>query len=629
MLRVCFLFGVIVLVTFCSIFAAAQEKPLTLQKIPELSALMAEIHQLLESLPDTEKVPFLFQLLSLELRLADKQPAQNTIRQVLKLIPSIEKESMQAQIIEAVAFAQADLGGYLESVKTLNLIAKPSLRAQKQFNVAEKIIKDAEKVEKSNADKNETVNQFDVTDLLQKSLAGAVEVKDAGLESLVSAILARELAKQGKIDESKIFFEKARKKAKELEDVEEQKIIALIVQSLIFVDRQAEALAMIETVANEEDKLHLFKLAAIMFAGKGKIADAENILKVLKFENDEMKDNFVGNIILNFLDSTQTITAEQILTLTNQTGSSEFRERLLQDICAYLLKNNRNDIAEELVKQSESQLLLHHNRLKLLVDAGKFDEAIKIIETHNFAWKRQAVLQLIAQQLITTKVQQEDDVFEELLNLLSSIYSEEEQEKITQLQQEAENVFKITNTDERLMKLNEVLQSQLQITDIRGSRKTLRRILEIIEKLHDPHKVILSQLDIANLQIELRDKMGVKESLNRLQQYLDEIKDVRILKGLINNGSVQSEPTNSAMETSSQPVLKLNQLADEIESNDNLFQVYIAIMIHWYMIGENDEAKKSFQKAKDIADSESDAKRRVDKFCTLLKNYSPFLDSSL
>jgi hypothetical protein len=47
------------------------------------------------------------------------------------------------------------------------------------------------------------------------------------------------------------------------------------------------------------------------------------------------------------------------------------------------------------------------------------------------------------------------------------------------------------------------------------------------------------------------------------------------------------------------------------------FQVYVLITVLWYRISANDEAKKSFQKAKDIADSESDAMRKIEKLLTL------------
>ncbi|MDR0705155.1 MAG: hypothetical protein LBF88_09210 [Planctomycetaceae bacterium] len=605
MLRVYFSFCVIAFVTFSSIVAGAQETKLTLQQTPELIALIAETHQSLESLPNIEKIPILFQLLSLELRFTDQQPARNTIQQVLKLIPSIEKESVQAQMIEAVAFAQADLGDYIESVKTLNLIVKPFLRAQKQFNVAEKIIEDAEQIEKSNVDKNETVKQFDVTDLLRKSLAGAVEAKDAGLESLVSVILGRELAKQGKSDESKILFEKARKKARELEDVEEQNIIALIVRNLILVDRQAEALAMIETVIDEDYKLHLFGLAAITFAQEGKIADAEKILKILKFEDNEKKDNFINNIAL---DSVKTITLEQILALAKQTSSPEAQELLLIKMIDQLSKNNQNNIIAELVNHlanvAENPLILRRWYLKLLIDAGKLDEAAEFVETLDAVLKPQA-----ARQLVMAKIEQQDEASEELLNQFFATYSDEEKKKIEQFQQETENALKINDLEKRGEELFQVLdrQTQTELPDLRGAWKTLGEILETLKKLSDNLPILTDQqLMIADTQIKLYDKFGAKKNLSQVQKLLDEIKDVRKFK---HPYSFHREPD--------QPALRLNSSTDEIEGKNNLFQVYLLITFYWYRIGENDEAKKSFQKAKDIADSESDTARKIEKLLML------------
>jgi hypothetical protein len=585
----------------------AQEKPL--QETPELLGLITETHQILESLPDNEKVPVLFQLLSLELRLTDKQQARNTIQQVLKLIPSVEKESVQSQILEAVAVAQADLGNYAESVKTLDLINKPSVRAEKQLNVAEKIIGDSEK---NKTEKNEAENLLVVTELLRKSLNGAVEAKDAGLESLVSVILGHELAKQGKMDESKILFEKARKKAREIEEIEERNIVALMVRSLIHVDRQAEALAMIETIADEENKLYLLGAVAIMLAQEGKITDAENIVKLLK--QDKIKDNTLIKIVQN---AAKTITLEQILALAKQTDSPETREMLLRNAFNDLLENNRADIAAELLKHLEivtgdQRERLHLYHLKPLIDAGKFDEAAQFIETLDTAQK-----QLPTQQLLMAKIKQQGGLSEELLNQIEATISEEEKKERALLQQQAENAAKINNFDELLENLNPILSSQLETSDLRGIRKTFGWILEAAEKSGDPNKIVLYHLGIADIQVQIYDKSGVKKNLNQLQKFLDGIKDVRVFKGLFPDESFQPKAIYSETETSSQPILKFNSPADEANGNDNLFQVYVPMTILWNQIGENEEAKKSFQKAKDIIESETDTIRKIDKLLAL------------
>ncbi|MDR1268844.1 MAG: hypothetical protein LBK82_04915 [Planctomycetaceae bacterium] len=614
MQRFCFSFCVVVLAIFGVISVRAQEK--VLQETPELLVLITETHQLLESLPDNEKEPVLFQLLSLELRFTDKQQARNTIQQVLKLIPSVEKESVQSQILEAVAVAQADLGDYAESVKTLDLINKPSVRAEKQLNVAEKIIGDSEK---NKTEKNEAENLLVVAELLRKSLNGAVEAKDAGLESLVSVILAHELAKQGKIEESKILFEKSRIKAREIVEIEERNIVALMVRSLIHVDRQTEALAMIETITDEENKLHLLGAAAIMFAQEGKITDAENIVKLLK--QDKIKDNTLIKIVQN---AAKTITLEQILALAKQTSSLEYREMLLRNAFNDLLENNRADIAAELLKHLEivtgdQRSRLHQYHLKPLIDAGKFDEAAQFIETLDTAQK-----QFPKQQLLMAKIKQQGGLSEELLNQIEATISEEEKKERTLLQQQAEKATKFNNFDEILAGLNQVFPSQIEMLDFRGIRKTLGWMLEAAEKSGDPHKIIQIHLGIVELQVQMYDKSGVKKNLYQLQQFLDGIKDVRILnREIFPDGSVQPETTISETATPSQPILKLNSPADETKGKDNLFQVYCSITFLWYQIGESEEAKKSFQKAKDIIESETDTIRKIDKLLALSQLLDP------
>ncbi|MDR0337366.1 MAG: hypothetical protein LBI18_09775 [Planctomycetaceae bacterium] len=610
MLRVCFSFCVFVLVTLFSVVAGAQEN--SFQKTPELLALIAETRQSLESLPDIEKIPALFQLLNLELRFVDKQPARNTVQQVLKLLPSIAKESVQEQVIEAVAFAQAELGDYADSAKMLDQIVKPSVRAEKQLNVAEKIIED---IEKNRSENNEIENSFDTTDLLRKSLAGAVEAKDAGLESLVSIILGRELAKRGKIEESKSLFEKARKKAREIEEVQEQNLVALLIRSLILVGQQAEALAMIETVADEENKLQLLGAAAIVLAHKGQIAEAENIVNILK--PNEMKDNI---IIKTVQASVKTITVEQIFAFAKQTSSPEFREQLLQQTFYMLSENKRDDIVKDFMKHlenvSENQRVFY--QLKLLTDAKKFEEAAQFIETLDVVLKPQAL-----RHLVMIKIEQQGEVSEELLNQIYATYSDEEKKIIEQFQQETEKALKIDDPEERLQFSQQVLQQVLEysssraaLLDLRGVWKILEAMLETAKQLDDPLVNIELQLMIADRQTQLYDKSGAKKNLSQLQKYLDEIQDVRILKNTSRHESNQLESVVSET-TTSQPILKLNSSADEIEGKNNLFQIYCSMTFLWYGLGENIEAKKSFQKAKEIADSESDVIRKVEKLLGL------------
>ncbi|MDR2117094.1 MAG: hypothetical protein LBP87_12010 [Planctomycetaceae bacterium] len=614
MLRFCFSFVVVLMIfSFSSFFVLAQEKPL--QETSEIIALTTELRQLLEPLPNNEKIPILFRLLSIEIRFADKQPAQNTIRQVLALVSSVEKESIQAQILEAVAMTQAILGDYEQSVKTLDLIAKPSVRAEKQLIVAEKIIEDIENsdtnkndTEKNNADKNETINRFDVTDLLRKSLAGTIEAKDAALESLVSIILARELAKQGKIDESKNLFEKARKKAREVEEIEERNLVALMIHSLITVNQQSEALALIETITDEENKMLLLGQAAITLAQEGKITEAINLVKVIK--QNEIKLNTISKIVQ---DTAKTITVEQILEL-RQIISPEFHNLFLQNTFNALPENKRDDIMVELIKHlenvTENRIVFQYYHLKLLIDTKKFEEAAQFIKTLNTDLKSPAT-----QYLFTRIVEQQGEVTEELLNLISETYSEEEKQEIKQVQMEIENVLKNNNPEEQWTGLIKVFQSQNQLFDPHGLKKTLELLFDAAEKLNDPCVIVQNRLGAVDMQIQLYDKSGVKDNLKRLQQFLDGIKDVSVFKDLFPDESAQSAPVVS--ETTTQPVLRLNSSTDETTGNDKLFLIYCSITLSWYVIDEKEEAKKSFQKAQSLANAEPDALRKIEKLFML------------
>jgi hypothetical protein len=56
----------------------------------------------------------------------------------------------------------------------------------------------------------------------------------------------------------------------------------------------------------------------------------------------------------------------------------------------------------------------------------------------------------------------------------------------------------------------------------------------------------------------------------------------------------------------------------QVSENDSLFYIYTSITSIWYDIGENEEAKKSFQKAQNIANTETDITRKIKKLFTLV-----------
>ncbi|MDR1962279.1 MAG: hypothetical protein LBQ50_00700, partial [Planctomycetaceae bacterium] len=478
MIRSSFL-SCVLLTIFNFALALAQESPSTetpfppasLKATPEILALIAESHQLLEQLPEEERAMALFQVLELQFLFADKQPARKTIQEILALIPSIEKDSVRTQICEATAVILAELGDFGQCVQTLNQITKPVDRAEKQLNVAEQIL--------NNAEMTKTPISFDMTGLLQSALTGAVEAKDKGLESLVSIVLARELAKQGKIEESKILFESARKKAREIEEIEEQNLIGFMVRSMIGVGMQPEAMAMIETVTEEDAKRLLMGQAAVAMAQEGKTKDAGVLVKT--FKPGDMKDNVLVRVAET---AAKTITVEQILELAKQTASPESREKFLERTFLALLENKRDDAASELAGHSENapeyQKRLQLWQLESLIDEKKFAEAEKNIATlsPDSATFPPELKQSLLRQLILIEIQAKG-LSNELLNRLTATFSEEDEKNRALLQAEAEKAAKMDDFNESMLSLEQIIQSQIQMLDLQSAAKTFRLLFEI------------------------------------------------------------------------------------------------------------------------------------------------------
>jgi hypothetical protein len=572
---------------------------------PEILAQLEESRKAVEALPDQVKISALFQLLSIELRFADKQPAKNTIQKILSLIPSAEKESVQAQVFEAVAVAQTNIGDYTESVKTLDRIAKTNFRAEKQLNVAGKIIEDTEK--------NKPEKPFDVTDLLRQSLAGAVETKDVALEALVNVILGREQLKQGKIDEAKITLAKARKKAREIEEIEERNLVALIVQSLANYGQSRDAQAMIETVADDEMKQNLRGIVAVVLAENGKIDEAQNLAKT--FKPSDLTDEIILRIVQA---AAKTITAVKFQELAQLASSPEGREALFTRAFQILWKNKREDVAAELAEQllpgitpektAEIRQMINFLKFESLVDAKKFDEAAQILETFDVSLKPVAT-----RNLLLYRFREDGKWNDDLLNQMSVTFSAEEKKQIESLRAESEKASQIENIENRFNVLFQIFGTQWENADVQGCRRTLGLMFDAIEKSPDPALIVKYRLDLLSIQSQLNDKAGVRENLVKLLQFLDGVKDVMTLKDLV--PEEQEEPRSQ--QESSRPVLTLKPPVDESAVWDAVFSVYLSAVVIAKQTGADSETKKAFEKAKTIADSENDALRKVEKLLTL------------
>jgi hypothetical protein len=134
--------------------------------------------------------------------------------------------------------------------------------------------------------------------------------------------------------------------------------------------------------------------------------------------------------------------------------------------------------------------------------------------------------------------------------------------------------------------------------DIAGAKQTIALISGQIDKETDPVQIIQHRLFLARLQIELRDKAGVKANLGQLMQTLD-ARDIAVFKNLV------PEPPPG------QPI--------EAAIQDQLFQVYIIAAELFSRADAPAESKSAIDKAAALARLEPVAVQKAEKLLMLAR----------
>ncbi|MCL2742718.1 MAG: hypothetical protein FWE67_02595 [Planctomycetaceae bacterium] len=589
-------------------FSAAQEPPTKakeLQPTAEVLALLEQSRTLAATLDDktienkVEKVSILFQILSLELRLPEKDAAKKTIVQIKEMLPSIDREDVQNQIRGTLVFALLEMDDYQGAAA---LAAEKVIgRGEMYFVIAERIIEN---------NKN-TDNKLDCIPLLQQVLAGAVEKKDTRQEAVAEAVVGGEYARQGKTKEAKESFQRARSKAKELEEIEEREITALILRLQIENNLISEAYALIESLPADKKSI-FYGLAAVILAKEGKPEESGKILDLL--EAGDAKDNAMLGIAKETIEK---ITVEMLTQFINSVSKPERKMYFLNALVPLLAQKGRFEEVKNLSsladKPDEVISAANLARIDTLMKEKKFDEADKAAAEIADAQLQQAV----QRHIILERIKNGDA--DNGAALAEKILTDDERKACAELRGQLPKVAEIEEPSERTMMYREILETQLGLFDVNGAKATIALMLKNIASVKEPVERIVHQLALAGVQSELNDKQGAADNLRSLLQFLSEIKDISVLKELVPEENPQ--PENPA---GNQLVLDLKKPVSEEDIREKIIEVYLSAADVQARIGAIDEAKKTLSAAKQQIDLLKDTAKRIPLFLLMTQMTSEF-----
>ncbi len=579
---------------------------------PETVAMINQFRKDVENLKTPEeKAAALSQLMALQLRFADKTPAAETVQALLALATPLEKGQLRTQIVESAAFARCELDDFNGAVEATKLLDKP---AETCLNVAEKFISDAEK-EKSGDEKPASPKKpVDVIPLLKTALEGAIQAKDIGLEALTLAVYGRELAKQRKIDEAKTCFAQACEKAKGLEDIEERNVVGLVIRNETRSGLLVEATALANSRETDEQKEAMLALIAVTQANSNELDVARKTIDTLKTGN--AKDNALIELAKKIA---KTESAAKLLDLSQLLSAPERIDMFLQGIAAELISLKRFDVAEELCKASPAvaeriKNLAAVRQMETLIEEKKLDEAAKQIDLFDDPQMKNAASRHIAVEYIKAGNAAAGQ------KLVDATRTDEERNSLKELNDAAAKIAADPNTDARIDAQFEILQTQVQLFDLDGAKKTLASMLDTAKKVDDPAKRIPTLLVLARLYAELGEKPQAKTVLSELFDSLNGVKDLMTLKGIVPPKQAKAEI--EAGKDPAEPVLVLDSPVSEGDVKEQLFIVYASTADAFNKVGESDKSKQALQKAIEMLDAESNPNVKMEKRLFLAKYFA-------
>ncbi|MGL4593592.1 MAG: hypothetical protein ACRCUY_02545 [Thermoguttaceae bacterium] len=546
-----------------------------------------------------EKLQGFFGVLALEMRLDDKTAAKKTMQEILALMPQLTNESAKSDVLGAIAFVQSEIGDMEGMGKTLLLIDKAASKSEAIINLVEKVVEENEASKKSTT--------FDAAPLLEQAVLSAAEAKDNGLETLALAMLGREQMKLGKKEEAKANFEKARAKARGLEEIEERNMVAVIVRSLVQFGEVTDAAAMIATINDEELRPALLGLAIITLAKEGKLAEAQKLLGTM--EKGELRDNTIIGLAKELAATAELEVLLQNVELLAETDRAE----ILKDIAFQaLIEAKRFDIAEKLAEKmsdaEKSKRILTIQKIRILLDDNKFDDAEKLAQTISDPELNKG----ISRAILVSRIKNGELISPEKM---TAQLSDAEKEETKQLREKVAKIAESDDFETIQSAMEDILQQQLALFDLEGVIQSLDILVKKSEKQPNLRQFLNTRLGLAQLQTQFNKEVAKSNILGILVR-LDAAKSLEELKGLLPEEAPATDilPGLPGSENVLTPAMTTSPAADktpvdpavqERAIKTELFQIYAGLSDVLSELGAKDEAKATLQKAIDIAEKES------------------------
>ncbi|MDR3182691.1 MAG: tetratricopeptide repeat protein [Planctomycetaceae bacterium] len=587
------LVAVCITAAFAQVSTQPQSKK-SFKATPEVLKLLADVKAALPKDDANVHAQGLFRLLNLEMQFEDKAPAADTVKTIVPLAAALA-EPQQTQLYEGISIVYADLGQYDEAVRILGNIKQDDERSRGQLNLAVKVIADQKTGNKKDG-------HYDLTALLNQAAAGAAAAKNAYSEALARIFIAQTAAQQGKKETALEAFAEARKTAKKLEEVEEQNVTDLIIRVQCETGFVAEALETLKSVGDADAKQLLTGAAAGALMAAGKTDEAEKLLK--EIPAGDTKDKAVSGVTSRYL---QTLTDVQIKVLAAAMSTPERKTQFLRSVMRLLFNLDRDDLAaklgSELPGDKDVQNALQLKPLKALLDAKKYDDAAKLIDTLNDEPLKTAA----KRQLAVLRYRETGD--ESFVKGIPETYSDEEKKQLEEVENRFKQAAEMTNNNEQTQALFQILQAEYQLGNIAAMKKTLAFLLTSADKQSNPAKNISLRFMLARLQLELHDKTGAIANLAKLQTAFAAVKDVMELKELVppkeEDNPIVNSPANG-------PAVKLRVPPTKAEVEAQVFNVYLTTADILRKAGAVEQSKDILLKARAFADALSDAVQKAD-----------------
>ena len=585
------LFCIVAVFSFSAAFSQDSTGPVKAKSkaTPEILSLFDESFQSLAQVEPSQRADAFIQLLGFALLFEDKAPAKRVLNALGVLATTLESEEHRNRIYGDLAQVCCELEEYAEAAGVLQRIVKSADRYKSQLDIAVKIMLGHEQ--------DKTLKPFDASELIRQAIGGAVEAQDRSVESFARALLGRELARQGKQEESVAAFAEAIRTAKGLEMRDQMRVIQVVVPSQVLYGQIEGAKATSQAIDAPEIKQEMTGMLILSLIENEKYSEAENLIKTFPAESG--RDGLIQQWVVA---NAKAVTDAKIGELSALV-SEEQRERFLQLAIVNLQKSNRSDVATQVSKRAkdttQAELALFIGKVESLSEEKRFADAVQFIDQSK---QEDAIRQYLKRQILSSQFENTHE--EAIIQQIAGTYSNEEKAAIAELREEAAQSGKIADSAERLDTLFEILQEQFQIMDVAGARQTMKLVAEQLVKETDLIQVVQSRLLLARLQIELRDKSGVLENLGKLMQVLD-VKDLAALKGLVPEQPAEPAPQPSGgVIKLDLPVAGKGPAVDESAIRNQLFQVYARVASLLAEAKAPVESLSALEKAKALAKPE-------------------------